>query len=77
LPIVGMGGVASGRDALDFVAVGATAVALGTILFGDPSAPSRVRSELDAEVLSRGYASAPEIREARRESTSSAIASPK
>ncbi len=74
LPIVGMGGVASGRDALDFVAVGATAVALGTILFGDPSAPSRVRSELDAEVRSRGYVSALEIREAARESTAPATA---
>ena len=40
LPIVGMGGVASGRDARDFVAVGASTVALGTILFGDPGHPS-------------------------------------
>jgi len=47
LPIVGMGGVASGRDAADFAAVGASAVALGTVLFADPSAPAKVRSELD------------------------------
>jgi dihydroorotate dehydrogenase (NAD+) catalytic subunit len=52
LPIVGMGGVWSGRDVLEFVACGATHVALGTVLFADPDAPSRVRAEL-AEELSR------------------------
>jgi dihydroorotate dehydrogenase (NAD+) catalytic subunit len=49
LPIMGMGGVGSGRDALDLVAAGATAIALGTVLFSDPGAPARVRAELDAE----------------------------
>ena len=47
LPIVGMGGVASAAHARDFVAVGASAVALGTILFADPWAPERIREELD------------------------------
>jgi dihydroorotate dehydrogenase (NAD+) catalytic subunit len=51
LPIVGMGGIATGHDVSDFVAAGASAVALGTILFSDPWAPARVRSEL-AESLS-------------------------
>ncbi len=46
VPIVGMGGIVTGVDARDFVAVGATAVALGTVLFSDPSAPDRVRAEL-------------------------------
>jgi dihydroorotate dehydrogenase (NAD+) catalytic subunit len=46
VPIVGMGGIATGVDAHDFVAAGATAVALGTVLFSDPSAPDRVRAEL-------------------------------
>jgi dihydroorotate dehydrogenase (NAD+) catalytic subunit len=50
LPIVGMGGIATGRDARDFVAAGASAVALGTILFSDPWAPARVRSELAESV---------------------------
>jgi dihydroorotate dehydrogenase (NAD+) catalytic subunit len=49
LPIVGMGGVWSGRDALEFLACGATHVALGTVLFADPDAPSRVRAELAEE----------------------------
>jgi dihydroorotate dehydrogenase (NAD+) catalytic subunit len=56
LPIVGMGGVQSGRDALDLIAAGASAVALGTILFADPGAPARVRAELDAECAARGFA---------------------
>jgi dihydroorotate dehydrogenase (NAD+) catalytic subunit len=46
LPIVGMGGVWTGRDALDLIAAGASAVALGTVLFSDPRAPTRVREEL-------------------------------
>src|SRR5881275_1424507 len=45
LPIVGMGGVSTGRDALELIACGATHVALGTALFSDPDAPARVRAE--------------------------------
>jgi dihydroorotate dehydrogenase (NAD+) catalytic subunit len=46
LPIVGMGGVASGMDAIEMRACGACHVALGTVLFSDPDAPSRIRAEL-------------------------------
>jgi dihydroorotate dehydrogenase (NAD+) catalytic subunit len=46
LPIVGMGGIQTGRDALEFAACGARDIALGTVLFADPGAPSRVRAEL-------------------------------
>lgn len=53
LPIVGMGGVRSGRDALDLHAVGASAVAVGTVLFADPGAPARVRQELAEELAAR------------------------
>jgi dihydroorotate dehydrogenase (NAD+) catalytic subunit len=62
LPIVGMGGVQSGLDALEFVAAGATAVALGTVLFADPDAPARVRAELDAECVERGFDSVDDAR---------------
>jgi dihydroorotate dehydrogenase (NAD+) catalytic subunit len=55
LPIVAMGGVQSGRDALELVACGATHVALGTILFADPDAPSRVRAELADELTRAGF----------------------
>jgi dihydroorotate dehydrogenase (NAD+) catalytic subunit len=49
VPIVGMGGVFTGADVADLVSVGASAVALGTVLFADPWAPARIRSELEAE----------------------------
>ena len=54
LPIVGMGGVRNGRDVLELVACGATHVALGTVLFADPDAPTRVRRELREELLRIG-----------------------
>ena len=56
LPIVGMGGVRSGRDALELIACGANDVALGTILFADPDAPARVRRELVEEAARAGFA---------------------
>jgi dihydroorotate dehydrogenase (NAD+) catalytic subunit len=56
LPIVGMGGVASGRDALELLAAGASDVALGTVLFYDPAAPARIRAELEAELAAHGFA---------------------
>jgi dihydroorotate dehydrogenase (NAD+) catalytic subunit len=55
LPIVGMGGVQSGRDVLELIACGATHVALGTVLFGDPDAPARVRAELLDECRRAGF----------------------
>jgi dihydroorotate dehydrogenase (NAD+) catalytic subunit len=57
LPIVGMGGIATGADALEFLAAGAVGVALGTVLFADPDAPRRVRRELDEHLRERGIAS--------------------
>ena len=55
LPIVGMGGVETGRHALELLAAGASAVALGTILFRDPGAPLRVRREVESEARAVGY----------------------
>jgi dihydroorotate dehydrogenase (NAD+) catalytic subunit len=62
MPIVGMGGVMTGRDALELVAAGAQDVALGTVLFRDPEAPSRVRAELAAEVAALGVADVENVR---------------
>ncbi|HYU59450.1 MAG TPA: dihydroorotate dehydrogenase [Solirubrobacterales bacterium] len=50
VPVIGMGGIESGADALAFLAAGATAVAVGTASFRDPLAAERVRVEL-AEAL--------------------------
>jgi dihydroorotate dehydrogenase (NAD+) catalytic subunit len=57
LPIVGMGGVTSGRDALELIACGANDVALGTVLFADPDAPTRVRRELEIAARDARHAS--------------------
>ena len=57
LPIVGMGGIESGRDALEFAACGAHDIALGTVLFADPGAPPRVRAELEAACAEVGVVS--------------------
>jgi dihydroorotate dehydrogenase (NAD+) catalytic subunit len=46
LPIVGVGGVASGADAAELILAGASAVQVGTATFADPRAPARVRDEL-------------------------------
>jgi dihydroorotate dehydrogenase (NAD+) catalytic subunit len=46
IPIVGMGGVATGADALEFIAAGATLVAVGTENFRDPRAGQRVAGEI-------------------------------
>jgi dihydroorotate dehydrogenase (NAD+) catalytic subunit len=55
LPIVAMGGVQTGRDALELIACGATHIALGTTLFADPDAPTRVRAELAYESTRAGF----------------------
>jgi dihydroorotate dehydrogenase (NAD+) catalytic subunit len=46
IPIVGMGGVQTGADALDLLRAGATAVAVGTESFRDPAAGGRIAAEL-------------------------------
>jgi len=46
IPIIGMGGIESGADALGFLAAGASAVAVGTATFREPMAAERIRSEL-------------------------------
>ena len=55
LPILGMGGIRTGHDALEFIAAGASAVSIGTVVFGDPSAPWRVADELGQELAARGF----------------------
>jgi dihydroorotate dehydrogenase (NAD+) catalytic subunit len=46
VPLVGIGGIRTGGDAVEFLAAGARAVQVGTVIFHDPSAPARVATEL-------------------------------
>jgi dihydroorotate dehydrogenase (NAD+) catalytic subunit len=55
VPILGMGGIRTGLDALEFVLAGASAVSVGTAVFGDPGAPVRVLRELRAALGERGF----------------------
>ncbi|MEI2731365.1 MAG: dihydroorotate dehydrogenase [Dermatophilaceae bacterium] len=55
-PIIGVGGVSTGRDALELVAAGASAVQVGTATFHDPQAPVRVLDELRRLLVAKGYA---------------------
>ena len=47
IPVIGMGGIASARDALEFIIAGATAVQIGTANFADPFIWSKVLAGLD------------------------------
>ncbi|NNM44738.1 dihydroorotate dehydrogenase [Knoellia koreensis] len=55
VPIIGVGGVRTGRDALELVAAGASAVQVGTATFNDPSAPVRVGRELENLLQDKGF----------------------
>jgi len=55
IPIIGMGGIRSGLDALEFILAGANAVSVGTSIFNDPAAPFRIHGELHAALGTRGF----------------------
>jgi dihydroorotate dehydrogenase (NAD+) catalytic subunit len=50
-----MGGVASGRDALEMIFAGASGVSVGTATFGNPTAVIKVKQELQEELKARGF----------------------
>jgi dihydroorotate dehydrogenase (NAD+) catalytic subunit len=59
IPVIGMGGIANGRNAHDFLVAGATCVAVGTESFRDPAAGRRIAAELAAVFRSeRGFSPA-------------------
>ena len=55
IPIVGMGGVASGRDALELILAGASAVSIGTATFGNPNAAMQIKEELAELLTQKGF----------------------
>lgn len=61
LPIIGMGGIFEPEDAIEFMIAGATAVAVGTANFCDPSTAIRVIEGIEQYLSRKGYASAADI----------------
>ena len=57
LPILGMGGVASGRDAFEMILAGASGVSVGTANFGNPTAAISIQRELGELLAAKGFAS--------------------
>ena len=57
VPILGMGGVSSGRDALELILAGAKGVSIGTASFGDPAAIITIQNELIELLKARGFTS--------------------
>lgn len=60
LPILGMGGITSGRDAFEFILAGASAVSIGTATFGNPTAVTTVKRDLESILKEKGFASVAE-----------------
>lgn len=61
VPVIGMGGICSAEDAVEFLLAGATAIAVGTAIFTDPMAPLKVISGLEEYLNKYGYSSVSEI----------------
>ncbi len=55
IPILGMGGVTSGRDALELVLAGASGISVGTATFGNPNAAMQIKNELLTLIQERGF----------------------
>jgi len=61
VPIIGIGGIKTGFDALAFLVAGASAVQVGTVIFHDPGAPMRIVAELRDELSRRAFTSAAQV----------------
>ena len=61
IPVIGLGGIASGEDAAEFLIAGASAVEVGTATFWDPAAPLRIARELSRFLAREGVANARDL----------------
>ncbi len=61
VPIIGMGGIMTGEDAIEFMLAGASAVAVGTAIFADPYAPLKVIDGINSYLDKHGFKSVSEI----------------
>ena len=61
LPIIGMGGISCGEDAVEMMLAGATAVSVGTACFLNPAAPLAIRDGIESYLASYGFKSVSDI----------------
>lgn len=61
IPVIGLGGIATGEDAAEFLIAGASAVEVGTATFWDPESPLRIARELNAFMEAERVASVREL----------------
>jgi dihydroorotate dehydrogenase (NAD+) catalytic subunit len=61
IPVIGLGGIATGEDAAEFLIAGATAVEVGTATFWDPASPLRIARELSKFLHRENIATAQEL----------------
>jgi dihydroorotate dehydrogenase (NAD+) catalytic subunit len=61
IPVIGLGGIASGEDAAEFLVAGASAVQVGTATFWDPGSPQRIARELSRFLEEEGVKNVREI----------------
>jgi dihydroorotate dehydrogenase (NAD+) catalytic subunit len=62
VPIMGVGGIGTGDDAVEFLLAGAWAVQVGTAMFVNPSAPAEIVQGIHLHLKTKGFASAAELR---------------
>jgi dihydroorotate dehydrogenase (NAD+) catalytic subunit len=62
IPVIGMGGITSGKDALEYILVGAAAVQIGTVNFCEPGAAVRILHEIETEMDKLGIQSLAALR---------------
>ena len=61
IPVVGLGGISTAADAIEFLMAGATAIQIGTANFVDPQVTLKVRNGINEWLDSHGYKSVNEI----------------
>lgn len=61
IPIIGMGGIRNGNDALEFFAAGANAISVGTMVFNDPEACVRIHDETSALLHEKSFRSIKDV----------------
>jgi dihydroorotate dehydrogenase (NAD+) catalytic subunit len=64
IPIIGLGGIMTGEDVVEFIMAGADAISVGTAAFANPTAPVEIKKELLAYMQKYKFNTLQEIREA-------------